>query len=62
MIKNPIDVNKTPGPVKSTVNLDLPEEVIEKIIERVYRMIMSDLKMDYERNRGLNSDFHRGIR
>ena len=61
MTENPSQVQKIPRPINQVEYPELTEEMVEKIVERVYRMILSDLKLDYERDRGYNSDFHRGI-
>jgi len=61
MTENPLQVQKLPRPINQVEYPELTEEMVEKIVERVYRMILSDLKLEYERDRGYNSDFHRGI-
>lgn len=48
--------NSLPG------NLQLTDELVEKITERVYRMLLADLRLEFERGRGYLSDtFHRGL-
>jgi len=61
MTENPSQVQKIPRPINQLEYPELTEEMVEKIVERVYRMILSDLKLEYDRDRGYNSDFHRGI-
>ena len=62
MTENPAQLQNSPRSTTPVENIELTEEMVEKIVERVYCMIISDLKLEYERGCGFNSDFHRGIR
>ncbi len=63
MSENPVLSQKEAQPKGNSGKLELTEELVEKIAERVYKMLMEDIKLEYERGRGyLNNDFHRGYR
>ena len=43
-------------------NMELTDELVQKITERVYQMLLAELKLEYERGRGyMNDNFHRGF-
>lgn len=48
----------SPGQIGS---MELSDEVIEKIIERVYQMLLAELRFEHERmGEYLSRDYHRG--